>query len=482
MKIVCTYLLVFITNLSFAQMVASVHTAIFQEADNQYVELYTGIPSHAVVFVEDAAGQQQAQVEMICVIKKDSSIVAAEKYLINSPKSVNKKDFWDIKRYALAEGNYNIEVSLFDQNDTLQNFYFTQPISIEAKRDRIEISDLVLCSDLGGPGVYALEKYGFSFEKLPYDLCSKDQDMLSFFGEFYGLNNIEKDEIVGHYQIYEGFSDDINTSVILQGYKKMKIDSESLVFVESVDLSDVLSGEYHLRLDIIDRDKKVLASQAQNFQVYHPESDLVHAAHKNEYFESSFVQDLDIEKLDYSLKAISPQIAQNSQGILVDLIKNGSILAKRYFLFSYFIGQSSEHPEKVYKQYMEVAKAVDKTYRDNVGFGFESDRGFIFLKYGRPNDKVVITDEPSAPPYEIWIYENIAMTNQTNVKFLFYNPSLAGNNYQLLHSTCRGERNNPSWELDLYGDALGEIPNNRIDNRNVGDNYLRNAREYFSDF
>jgi len=33
---------------------------------------------------------------------------------------------------------------------------------------------------------------------------------------------------------------------------------------------------------------------------------------------------------------------------------------------------------------------------------------------------------------------------------LFYMPSLAHNDYQLLHSTCRGEKNDPGWIYKLY--------------------------------
>ncbi len=482
MRVLSVLIFLLISSIGTAQMVASVHTATFREDDKSYVELYTGIPAQAVTFKEDEAGQLQAKVEMVCLIKKDAKIISAEKYLLNSPRALKKKDFWDVQRYSLDKGRYTIDIELTDVHDTLQTFSFAKELVIDEPKEKIEISDIILCSEIGKENDLALSKYGFGYEKLPYDLCAKDQDHVSFFCEIYGLNYLDVEEMVIHYQLFKGFDDNIETEMILQGFEKKKRSNEKLVFVESIDLENVLSGEYHLRVDIIDREKNILGSKNQNFQIHHPETDLINQAYQNEYFESSFVHDLDIEKLDYSLRAIGPQIPINAQNILMDLIRNGSIVAKRYFLFSYFSGQSAEHPEKVYEQYMEVARAVDKTYRDNVGFGFESDRGFIFLKYGRPNDKVVITDEPSAPPYEIWIYENIELTKQTNVKFLFYNPTLAGNNFQLLHSTCRGEKNNPSWELDLYGDAQGEMPHNRIDDKNVGDNYFRNARQYFTEF
>jgi hypothetical protein len=67
------------------------------------------------------------------------------------------------------------------------------------------------------------------------------------------------------------------------------------------------------------------------------------------------------------------------------------------------------------------------------------------------------------------------------VRFLFYNPSLVTNDFQLLHSTCRGERFNPRWEVDLYSDDNLGQNNNYLDARTTEDNFNRNARRYFSD-
>ncbi|MBK7096695.1 MAG: GWxTD domain-containing protein [Saprospiraceae bacterium] len=99
---------------------------------------------------------------------------------------------------------------------------------------------------------------------------------------------------------------------------------------------------------------------------------------------------------------------------------------------------------------MKYAYAVDKTYRSQVGYGFETDRGYIYLKYGMPTDLVTRESEPTAPPYEIWFYDHIDQGKQKNVRFIFYIPSLAHNDYELLHSTCIGEKNNPKWFYDLY--------------------------------
>mgnify|MGYP000642777058 CR=1 FL=1 len=52
------------------------------------------------------------------------------------------------------------------------------------------------------------------------------------------------------------------------------------------------------------------------------------------------------------------------------------------------------------------------------------------MKYGEPNDIITQMSDPNAPPYEIWEYYELE--GQQNVKFIFYNPSLAVNSMVLI--------------------------------------------------
>ena len=131
---------------------------------------------------------------------------------------------------------------------------------------------------------------------------------------------------------------------------------------------------------------------------------------------------------------------------------------------------------------MEVARAVDKEFYSSVGYGFETHRGYMFLKHGKPSSVLSIDNEPDAPPYEIWYYNKIMTTNQTNVRFIFYNQSLAHNDFWLLHSTCYGERNNPAWEHQLYSSVSTEKTANDLHGEEVKRGWNRQARMYFNQF
>jgi len=165
------------------------------------------------------------------------------------------------------------------------------------------------------------------------------------------------------------------------------------------------------------------------------------------------------------------------------IIKKDSLRLQRLYLFNYWAGESPNDPAAAYNKYMEVARAVDELYNSGFRHGFETDRGYVYLKYGQPDDTELRDQEPTAPPYEIWTYYEFPTTNQNNVKFVFYNPSLAPGNFVLLHSTAIGERQNPQWLRELYRNAPNEIEgSNYFDGNGVMDNFNRNAERVFRDF
>ena len=160
---------------------------------------------------------------------------------------------------------------------------------------------------------------------------------------------------------------------------------------------------------------------------------------------------------------------------------NNTEAGKRY-LYQHFKNLEPLNPEAYYTQYMEVARAADREFKVSGRPGFESDRGLIFMKYGKPNDKVSIMDDPVAPPYEIWVYYQIPKLNQNNVKFLFYNPSLEGAEYRLLTSNARGEMRNTNWKKELYKNAWREKPSQTAPERwDIGDGLNRHAQDLMED-
>ena len=101
---------------------------------------------------------------------------------------------------------------------------------------------------------------------------------------------------------------------------------------------------------------------------------------------------------------------------------------------------------------MTLVKELDDKYSSHIQKGHATDRGRIYLKYGKPDDFVSRETEAGSSPYEIWTYNKISETQGVG-KFIFYSPSLGANDYELLHSTVRTERQDPQWQRKIYKNA-----------------------------
>ncbi|MCI0515896.1 GWxTD domain-containing protein, partial [candidate division KSB1 bacterium] len=73
--------------------------------------------------------------------------------------------------------------------------------------------------------------------------------------------------------------------------------------------------------------------------------------------------------------------------------------------------------------------------------GWKSDRGRVLLIYGHPDEIERFPFSSDTKPYQIWKYFSI----QGGVEFVFVDKRSFGN-MELIHSTARGELNDPEWE------------------------------------
>jgi GWxTD domain-containing protein len=117
------------------------------------------------------------------------------------------------------------------------------------------------------------------------------------------------------------------------------------------------------------------------------------------------------------------------------------------FFYNFWLRRNPGNPEDAWQSYKKRVDEVQNLFGSKQVKGYLTDRGRVYLQYGKPDE---IKDEPSDPvtlPYQLWHY--YYLNGQTNVKFVFYDPVLTGKDYELLHSTMYGEVQNPSWKMYL---------------------------------
>ncbi|MCB0550452.1 MAG: GWxTD domain-containing protein [Phaeodactylibacter sp.] len=464
---------------------ASVSYSTFKSPSQSYIEIYLHISGRSVTFQPLTDSTYQADAEVVILFKQGDEIIKFDKYTLHSPVSTRPMDFIDLKRYGLADGKYELVVSVKDIHREENAKEFNTEIEFDYGKEGLQQSGLVLLAsfqrsdDVNNTFV----KSGVQMEPLPYNFYSRHASSLIFYNEIYNADKVLGEDFMVSYSIEK--LDNGESETVMIGHKRQKPQPIIPLLVQ-MDISQVPSGNYNLIVEVRNRAKELLSRKRIFFQRSNPfldqELETLQLA-SNINIEEEFVNKLTPKDLEYSLRALTPKLPQGDVDLVNNIIRDDSINAQRLYLFSFWAKESPNNPEFAYQKYMEVARAIDQQFDSGFRHGFETDRGYIYLKYGQPDDIENRDQEPAAPPYEIWTYYEFPRTNQNNVKFVFYNPSLAPDDYQLLHSTAIGELNNPQWQRELYRNVPNEIQgSDYFGGSEVQDNFNRNAGRVFRDY
>lgn len=460
---------------------ASIAFARFQAEETPYLELAFHVSGQSLTPISVADSTVQGAADVLVLFQQGEEIISYDKFRLNSPAGPRIVDFIDLKRYPLDPGTYTLQVEVTDANAPEKVRKYVTELPMELPTTGIQQSDIQLLAKIEQAEVGPLVKNGVLMEPLPYNFYGRGANTLFFYHEVYNSQSNLADDFMVSYLIQKMENGDAKN--VLIGHKRQSPAVVNPLLLQ-MDITAVPSGNYRLTVEVRDRERNLVSTKSTPFQRSNPRADMiaVEEAMANINLQEEFVSSLSAEELEYGLRAISPIIPQQDAEALNILLAEENQEAQRMYLMNFWIQENRLQPKIAYEAYMEVARAVDNMFNSGFRRGFETDRGYIYLKYGQPNDIVRNETEPSAPPYEIWSYNEIERTNQNNVRFIFYNPSLAADDFLLLHSDVIGERNNPQWQMDLYRNSPGEHPQDYFQGTDVEDNIGRRSRRILSDY
>jgi GWxTD domain-containing protein len=460
---------------------ASLSVASFDSSDKPYAELQFHFVGKTLQYkmLRDTF-HWQASAEIVILFKQNEKIIQFDKYILEGPIVAGPQNFFDIKRYGLEQGAYDLEVSITDVNKPLSKKIFNQKINIFFDKSKVYQSDIQLIKHFYQDSTNSpLAKNAYIFQTLPFDFYDKNAERLIFYNEIYNTDKLQNQELTTTYAIYDERLGQNGLPVFTQ-YKPLRAKPQNVVF-NQFDITKIPSGNYVFSVEIRNQNKELLSKKTINFQRSNPYLNLVKDGIDQESLKEEFVERLNTDTLRYSLKAIACKINGDESKVLNEVIKANEASAMRLHLFRFWAGRNPNNPEKAYNDYMKVARAIDITYRSGFGYGFETDRGYVFMKYGRPDDITTQTSSPDAPAYELWSYNDFPITKQTNIKFLFWDGDGSGN-MRILHSNARGEISDKNWKTKLYRNSRNQWTNDGFDPTDVQDNVGRNAGRILEDF
>ena len=448
MKFVCTFLLSCQLFSLYGQLEALFDIKKFRQGEQHLVETYLYIFGPSLIQDKDT-NVKNKKVEILLFIENEQKeIVDYKKHIIEGEiDHVNKNGILDLQRFSLIDGNYNLGLKLVDQTDT-NNIEEHQQTFTLSKLNTSEFSDIELLDKYWkSDSVSKLNKSGFEMIPLVTTYFGPEFNRLSYYTEIYFDEEIIKEN--PSVILTQSILVKENNKIAGQYNKLNKISSSSVVPVlNSFDLSNLPTGNYVLKLSVMDKNQLILSTKELAFQRTNLNNSMKLNRLNSVSIANTFASDLHQDSLNEFMKCLAPLASNLEKNIIDNKLDDIDDTLKRQFIYSFWYNRFPNNPAYNWSKYKQEVKKTNQLFGTKVRKGYETDRGRIYLKYGPPNTITDRPNEPSAYPYQIWHYYKIGRFN--NKRFVFYLPDLVSNDYVILHSTLQGEYFNNNWKTDLH--------------------------------
>lgn len=435
---------------------ANYYYSLFRGPDGKpYLETYIvfiGSSLNTVI----AEGQQMAEAEISMIFTQDGNVKQFNKYNLKSPKVKAGEaipNFIDQQRINIEPGLYNFEIKIRDVNNPeAKELVFVDVINVGFRPDFIEFS-----------GIQYIEKYSETvsqnilskngYDLIPYvhDFFPNTMNRLTVYVEIYNTDKVLSADSV--FLVKYGI-EKVSGQQFIESYTKVKKNAikPMLAILGDFNIDGLPSGNYHFRIDVVDKNNNIITTKRSYFQRSNPQTgvDIVNFDKLDKMvIDNTFIEEItSSDTLNDYLKCLLPVANDREKGVILDAVKNTDTTMKQVIFYTFWKSRNYLEVENEWLAYKEKVAYVNKAYGSSIKKGYESDRGRVFLQYGEPNNVQKSDFEPSAYPYEIWHYYVIG--NQRDKRFVFYNPMLVGDDYQLLHSDAQGEIYDKNWERRLH--------------------------------
>lgn len=440
-----------------------------------YLEVYWQIDPKTVNYSLNDKGHYQAGIQTTLRIEHSGNVKDSKKYLLEttpaaSIRAAHLQNIIDLNRQVVGYGKVYIELILTESAYPNKSYKYYDSLLIQRPDSAIFYSGLQLIdtayTDTNTTSVF--QKNGLMQVPLSANFLDDHRKVLHYYAELYGTKSVSTDKLP--------LIQDISISKKEYDYTVLKLERQDTIKQGDVIptlgkfRADILpSGNYHLNFTLTDNAGRTLAKQTLFFQRSNINPTILKdtTADSNEVifeevsiFEVSktFVAEYSAAQLKAILKMLLPVSSENERDNINSFLKRPEETYIRYFIYNFWKSRSPLEPEKGWENFVKKVKEVNKLFGSRVKPGYETERGYMYLKYGKPDQRYVVSNEEGAVPYEVWIY-NAPGKQSSQGAFLFYNPGFMVVDYRLLHSTVRGELRNTNWRSQLYknGSATGNL-------------------------
>jgi GWxTD domain-containing protein len=345
--------------------------------------------------------------------------------------------------FTLPSGKYELMVT---GEDSLQSSfaksskdYLTVKPFIE---NNISMSDLQFASKIlqDSPNKTSIfYKNTYEVVPMPTSVFGDNEPVLFYYLELYNLNDVhDEGPLKLSTLVYNS-----KEQMVYDKTKTIMSKVKSRVEVGAIPVNKLSTGSYTLIVALVDSEENYGMSSSKRFFVYNPSvkaTDTLYNKSATEVLSTQFGV-MSEEELD-DLFDKCKYIATSSEIDQYKALK--AIDGKRTFISQFWKVRDpnpSTPKNEFYQEYLDRIQHCNQTYSTLGKKGWKTDRGRIYLKYGKPSEIERFPNQQDTKPYEIWHYNEI----EGGIIFVFADLTNFSD-YQLIHSTARGELQDENWE------------------------------------
>jgi GWxTD domain-containing protein len=412
--------------------------------DGPYMEVVITVDGKTIDYKEVEPTFFRSSIELVMVVYQGNEIVSHKKSILES-ENLLKDEFANLtalERFPLKNGEYTFELTIkdlnskgFDSETQVSQWIINQP----------ENNPFV--SSVQFIGAYTPTTEENAFSKSGYDIVplvsshfQSETNVLVFYNEIYQTDKQFGPEGVFVTNMYIAQADGtpIEESRRIKREKAMPV----IAGIVQMDISKLKSGDYLLVVEVRDKQNEIITSGSTAFSRTFIPTNVIREASMDEVANSFAATFTDRDSLLAVIQAHLP-IANSLERNTIDyMMPTANLQQMQSFLYSFWLNRDEANAETKYREYQKEVNTADGAFGTRIQKGWQTDRGRIYLQYGRPNTRIERPHSTDYFPFEIWHYYETG--NLHDRRFLFYNPSLSGD-YELLHSDVPGEVQNPDW-------------------------------------
>jgi GWxTD domain-containing protein len=425
--------------------------ALFRYADNKStVEMYFSANQRDLKYnLVNGEFTGQLNVEINIFDKSKNKVVFDDIFGLISKVSDTSKSKLNNKligqqNFTLPVSDYVIKLIGSDFNnrakcDTITfNFQLASYDSLKTILSDIQLSTSYVKSNDNKSIFY---KNGFEITPNPDALYGMNLKTLYYYFEVYSLKKDFRND-----NIYVVFSvTDLSNNIVKQFIKPEKSRADAFFEIGQIDIDSLDKGVYLLKAKMLDSTSGFSVEREKKFFVYNKSKNISNESSDEKGFLTSEYKTLSQENVD---DEYDKSLYIRSTPETEEYAKLKTLDEKRKFLFNFWRKRKTNlnSPVNDYKvDYFKRINDANKYYKQGFMDGWKTDKGRIYIIYGRPSEIDNHPNEADSKAYEIWSFNNI----QSNAVCVFAEDEIGGGIFHLVHSTIRGEFSDTDWKTKL---------------------------------